>query len=381
MPSPSCFRIVDPFGRAKPRIDAPSAGARVRGFMTALAASLASSLLSVGMAHAEATASAQRVSADAGRVAARAPAPDLPVDRLMAGVVRIEASAAEDAVSAASLGRNRFGSGVVIDERTVLTIGYLVLETDRVDIVTPQGRRIPAAVSAYDHQTGFGLVRALIPLGITPIELGDSDTVSERSRVLTLGQGEREITELMVVSRKPFSGSWEYLLERPFYTFPPVNNWSGAALFGRDGKLIGIGSMVVQDAASDRGGVPGNLYVPVNLLKPVLSDLQAKGRRSEGAQPWLGINTESVYGNLMITRVQPGSPADRAGLQRGAVIMTVGGQAVSDLEALYRTIRTAGPAGASLAFKVLQQGAVRDLEIRSIDRADFIARRERGRGI
>jgi S1-C subfamily serine protease len=263
----------------------------------------------------------------------------------------------------------------------VLTIGYLVLETDRVDIVTAQGRRIPAAVAGHDHQTGFGLVRALVPLGIQPIDLGDSDAIAERSRVLTLGQGENEITELMVVSRKPFSGSWEYLLERPFYTFPPVNNWSGAALFGRDGKLIGIGSMVVQDAASDRAGVPGNLYVPVNLLKPILSDLQAKGRRSEDAQPWLGINTESLHGNLMVTRVQRGSPAEQAGLNRGAVILAVGGQPVADLETLYRAIRTAGPAGSALAFRVLQQGTVREIEIRSMDRADFIARRERGRGI
>lgn len=306
---------------------------------------------------------------------------DLPVDRLLAGVVRIEASSAEDAASSASLGRNRLGSGVVIDERTVLTIGYLVLETDRVDIVTSQGRRIPAAAAGYDHQTGFGLVRALVPLGIAPVELGDSDAVNERSRVLTLGQGEREITELMVVSRKPFSGSWEYLLERPLYTFPPVNNWSGAALFARDGKLIGIGSMVVQDAASDRAGVPGNLYVPINLVKPILSDLREKGRRIENVQPWLGINTESIHGNLIVTRVQQGSPADRAGLARGAVILAVGGQAVSDLEALYRAIRTSGPAGASLSVRVLQQGALREIELQSIDRADFIARRARGRGI
>lgn len=351
-----------------------------RGRFCLLSLSLVAALLGQGIASAEPIAQ-QAVSASRDS-APRAEIPrDLPIDRLMAGVVRIEAAAAEDAASAASLGRSRFGSGVVIDERTVLTIGYLVLETERVDIITSQGRRIPAAVAGYDHQTGFGLVRALVPMGIRPIELGDSDAFGERSRVLTLGQGEGEITELMVLSRKPFSGSWEYLLERPFYTFPPVNNWSGAALFGRDGKLIGIGSMVVQDAASDRAGVPGNLYVPVNLLKPILSDLQAKGRRTEDAQPWLGINTESVHGNLMITRVQRGSPAEKAGLTRGAVILTVGGQAVADLEALYRAIRTGGPAGASLAFRVLQQGSVREIEVQSIDRADFIARRERGRGI
>jgi serine protease Do len=321
------------------------------------------------------------VSAPRSGAAAGAESRSAPVERLFSAVVRIEAQAPEGATSNTNLGRQRAGSGVVIDERTVLTIGYLILETDSIDILTPQGRRVPAAVAGYDHQTGFGLVRAVLPLGIEPLELGDSDSVGERSRVLTLGQGEREITELMIVSRKPFSGSWEYFLERPFYTFPPVNNWSGAALFGRDGKLIGIGSLVVNDAASDRAGVPGNLYVPVNLLKPILADLQSKGRRGADAQPWLGINVEPVHGNLVITRVQSGSPADRAGISSGAVVLGVAGEKVADRESLYRRIRQAGPAGSALTLQVLQQGSLREIEIRSIDRADFLQRSQRGRGI
>src|SRR5690606_41462454 len=66
-----------------------------------------------------------------------------------------------------------------------------------------------------------------------------------------LGHGEAEATELLVLSRKPFSGSWEYLLERPIFTFPPVNNWSGAALIDGDGRLVGIGSLIVNDARSE----------------------------------------------------------------------------------------------------------------------------------
>ncbi len=349
---------------------------------------LPSLLLALGVCACAAEPSAPAVSSGWPTSAARSTAPSQTsagtpalVDRLFSGVVRIEAQAAEGASSNSNLGRQRAGSGVVIDDRTVLTIGYLILETESVDIVTPQGRRIPGAVAGYDHQTGFGLVRAVLPLGIEPLELGDSDAITERTRVLTLGQGEREITELMVVSRKPFAGSWEYLLERPFYTFPPVNNWSGAALFGRDGKLIGIGSLVVNDAASDRAGVPGNLYVPVNLLKPILADLQQKGRRSSDTQPWLGINVESVHGNLVITRVQSGGPAERAGLSSGAVLLGVGGQKVVDRESLYRSIQRVGPAGSSLTLQVLQQGSVREVEVRSIDRADFLQRHQRGRGI
>ena len=292
--------------------------------------------------------------------------------KMMSAVVRIEAQAPRDAPSASTLGRARAGTGVVLDSRSVLTIGYLVLETETVDVVTQSGRRIPASLAGYDHQTGFGLVRTAIPLDSATLELGDSDLATERSRVLTLGQGESELTELMVLSRKPFTGSWEYLLDRPIFTFPPVNNWSGAALFTEDGKLIGIGSLVVNDAASDRAGVPGNLYVPTNLLKPILQDLQARGRRSSGAQPWFGMNTEMVRGHLMVTRVQKDGPADRAGIASGDIVLAVAGERVTDQTEFYRKLFARGPAGTEVVLRLLKSGDVSEQPLKSIDRADFI---------
>lgn len=294
--------------------------------------------------------------------------------KMLAAVVRIEAQAPREAPSNATLGRQRLGTGVVLDSRTVLTIGYLVLETDAVDVVTVSGRRIPSSLAGYDHQTGFGLVRTAIPLDTPGLELGDSDAATERTRVLTLGQGENELTELVVLSRKPFAASWEYLLDKPIYTFPPVNNWSGAALLTEDGKLIGIGSLVVNDAASDRAGVPGNLYVPTNLLKPILADLRASGRRTGGAQPWLGMNTEMVRGNLMVTRVQRDSPADRAGIGPGDIVLAVSGDKVADQAEFYRRLFAKGPAGTEVTLRLLKAGDLREQPVRTIDRADFITR-------
>ncbi len=294
--------------------------------------------------------------------------------KMMSAVVRIEAQAPRDAPSNATLGRQRLGTGVVLDSRTVLTIGYLVLETDAIDVVTANGRRIPSSLAGYDHQTGFGLVRTAIALDAPGLDLGDSDAATERSRVLTLGQGENELTELVVLSRKPFTGSWEYLLDRPIFTFPPVNNWSGAALFTEDGKLIGIGSLVVNDAASDRAGVPGNLYVPTNLLKPILADLRAGGRRSSGAQPWLGMNTEMVRGNLMVTRVQRDGPADRAGIASGDIVLAVAGERIADQADFYRRLFAKGPAGTEVTLRLLKSGDVREQPVRSIDRADFMVK-------
>lgn len=292
----------------------------------------------------------------------------------IAAIVRVDARAIDGANSIASLGERRSGTGVIIDERLVLTIGYLLLEVDAVAVTTAAGRSVPATVAAYDHASGFGLVRTALPLDGPRLELGDSDRVAEREQVLTVGQGESVATELMVVSRKPFVGSWEYLLERPIFTFPPVNNWSGAALIGRDGRLVGIGSMVVNDAAAGQPGVPGNLFVPVNLLKPVLSELLANGRRSAPAQPWLGLSTELVRGNLMVVRVSRGGPAEQAGVTPGDIVLAVGGQRFVDQADFYRRLWNQGPAGTEVSLRLLKDGDLKDVRVRSVDRMETLAR-------
>jgi serine protease Do len=292
--------------------------------------------------------------------------------RHLNGIVQVRTRAIEGAESARMLGARRSGSGTILDPSTVLTIGYLLLEADTVELVTASGRKIPGSVAAYDHETGLGIVRAAVPLDGTPIELGDSDRIAEQERVLTLGHGEPMATEIVVISRKPFAGSWEYLLDRAIFTFPPVNNWSGAALFSSEGKLVGVGSLMVNDAASNQPGVPGNMFVPVNVLKPVIGDLLEKGRRSGPARPWLGLSTETVRGNLIVARVTHESPAEAAGLEPGDVIVGVGDATVADQVELYRQIWSAGPAGTAIPLRVLQSGAVRELTVKSIDRADFL---------
>jgi serine protease Do len=256
----------------------------------------------------------------------------------------------------------------------VLTIGYLLLEVESVEVTTASGRKVPGTVAGYDHTSGFGLVRTALPMDGKRIELGDSDRVAERQKVLTVGQGEDEATELLVLSRKPFAGSWEYLLERPIFTFPPVNNWSGAALIAEDGRLVGIGSLIVNDAAGDRQGVPGNLFVPVNLLKPILGDLLANGRRSSPVQPWLGLTTEVVRGHLMVVRVSKSGPADQAGVDPGDIIMGVGGEKVADQADFYRRLWKLGPAGTEVKLRVLKGGDVRELPVKSIDRMEVLAK-------
>jgi S1-C subfamily serine protease len=302
-------------------------------------------------------------------------APDPAMQRFNENVVRLDAKVPHEATSNDALGARRTGTGVVLDERTVLTIGYLTLEADEVMVTTASGRRIPGNVAGYDHATGFGVVRTVIPMDAKPIALGDSDKIAERERVLTLGHGEPEATELVVLSRKAFTASWEYLLEKPIFTFPPVNNWSGAALYSKDGALIGIGSLIVNDAAAGQPGVPGNLYVPVNLLKPILADLLATGRRTADVPPWLGLTTESVRGNLMVVRVAPNGPADSAGVAPGDIVLGVGATNVrGDQAEFYRKVWDIGRAGVTVPLRLLKDGSVKDVAVKSIDRSDFLVK-------
>jgi S1-C subfamily serine protease len=292
------------------------------------------------------------------------------VERVMQSVVAIQARTDDDASTARTLGQRRQGSGVVIGPDLVLTIGYLLIEAQSVDLIDRQGRRVPAQVKAVDTVSGFGLVRSLVPLRLEPVPLGDSDVVKAPAKVLTLGQGEGELTELQVVSRKPFAGNWEYLLETPLMTLPAVNNWSGAGLFDEAGQLIGLGSLLVPDVFGDSKPMPGNLYVPLNELKPQLVELLRNGKRTGPAQSWLGISSQAVRGGgLMVQRVTPESPASQAGIQAGDVLVALQGRAIDNLPDFYRQLWTSGPAGSTLEITVKRLGQERKIRITTGDRA------------
>ena len=122
------------------------------------------------------------------------PAAQTRAEGFLGSIVRIDARVVPDAHTRESLGLARSGSGVVLDARTVLTIGYLIVEAEQVDVITVSGRTLPASVAGYDHETGLGIVRTLVPIDGQPLELGDSDDVSEKQKVFTLGYGEEAVT-------------------------------------------------------------------------------------------------------------------------------------------------------------------------------------------
>ena len=303
-------------------------------------------------------------------LAAPAVAQERRPEEVLSAIVGVQAKIQADARSAATLGQHRQGSGTLIREGLVLTIGYLVIEAESIQVTNAEGRTVPATLAGYDHASGFGLLKLAAPLAGKPMALGDAAALEERDQAI-VANAMANPTLVQVVSRRLFTGNWEYLLDSAIFTSPPVMDWSGAALIGPKGELLGIGSLIVPDAGSPGTQSPGNMFVPVDLLKPILEDLVAKGRRGGPARPWLGVNAEHFMGRLFVARVSPGGPAEHAGLKTGDLVLGVGGEPVTTLADFYRKLWARGAAGAQVPLKVLQGMEIRDVTVRSIDRVEY----------
>ena len=286
-------------------------------------------------------------------------------------VVKVVTKAVPDARSRSTLGDEREGTGIVIDSSgLILTIGYLIQEAESVQISAADGHALPATVIAYDFSTGFGLLRAVKAPPIRPITIGDSAGINDREPVLIVGFD--GVAPAFVVSRRPFAGYWEYLLDEAIFTAPATVNWQGAALINREGKLIGVGSLVVGDAIASPSRVPGNMFVPIDLLKPILGDLIAQGRTSAKPRPWLGVITQDLQGKLLVTRVSPESPAEKAGLEKGDIIVGVRGDPVRDQADFYRKLWASGDAGVEVMLDVVKGAEIKHVGVKSMDRDRYL---------
>ena len=290
-------------------------------------------------------------------------------------VVKLSIKAVPEARTADTLGAEREGTGIVIDAKRglILTIGYLVLEAASILVMTRDGRIYPATVAGFDHASGFGLVRALSGLASAAVELGDSGALRELNTVTVTAHGAAGGNSTApVVARRRFTGWWEYMIDEAIFTSPPRYEHSGAALLDDAGKLVGIASLWVSDALEVGVAFPGNMFVPIDLLKPLLEDLVATGRRRGPARPWLGVYSEQQEGHLFVSRTLPDSPAERAGLKRGDVILGVAGQSIGGQSDFYRKLWASGEAGCDVSLHVLHDKAVKQIVVRTADRMDYL---------
>jgi serine protease Do len=292
------------------------------------------------------------------------------LEQLTDAVLGVVAEIPPQAATAAYLGTHREGSGIVIDaDGRVVTIGYLVLEAEQVHLIRADGRQLPARVLGYDADSGLGLLQASAPLDVQPMALGDSARLAVGDPVLILTRGGiADAHTASVSSRRDFAAYWEYLLERAIFTTPPRRDYAGAALLDTELRLVGIGSLLVENAATESGSLPGNVFVPIDRLKPVLHDLVEAGRPRTRPRPWLGVSVAEQFGRVIVTRVVPGGPAQGAGLHAGDIILEVAGHKVGGLEEFYRQVWALGSAGVSVRLKLLQRADLVRIDVPSGDR-------------
>jgi S1-C subfamily serine protease len=295
-------------------------------------------------------------------------------DAALKAIIKIRSIFSDDARTASLLGTEREGNGVVIDSNGhILTIGYLIMEAKSIEVFVQEDMPIKATFVGYDYHTGFGIIKANRPLNITPMQLGQSSEVTEGDPVLVVSHGGSDSVQgARVVSRGEFTGYWEYILEDAIYTAPPHAKFGGAALLGRDGRLLGIGSIYTQLMIPDVGLVPCNMSVPIDRLKPILADLISSGRSPEPPHPWLGVHAEEASGRVIVLRVTAGSPAEKAGLQPTDVILTVNKNTVNGLADFYRKFWALGKPGVKVPLSILQENQVRNLTVHSANRYQFL---------
>ena len=288
-------------------------------------------------------------------------------EKSLDAIVEIRISVPANARTAERFGTNRVASGVVIDKTGhILTIGFQTIEAETIKIVRKDHKTVNATVVGYDRNTGFGLLRATSPLQVTPMPLGNSSDVKEGDPVLAASYGyEGAVQGVRVVARKEFAGPWEYLLENAIFTAPPIERFSGAALIDRNGRLVGIGYLFSQLRIADMGLMPTNMFVPIDLLKPILSDLKLSGRSKLPSRPWLGVRTEELYGRLIVERVVSDSPSEKAGIKAGDIILAVNKQEVHGMADFYRKVWALGKAGVDVPLRILQGIQIRDIVVRS----------------
>jgi S1-C subfamily serine protease len=299
---------------------------------------------------------------------------DYPYDleRALSSVVGLHSIIPPDGFTAETLGVERAGNGVLIDNGLVLTIGYLITEAATVWLHLGDGHVVEGHALGFDQETGFGLVQALGKIDLPALPIGSSRAAEIGERVVIGGAGGRTRSLAgRIAAKQEFAGYWEYVLDEAIFTSPAHPNWGGTALISPQGELIGIGSLQLERARAGKNEHL-NMVVPIDLLKPVLDDLRKFGRVNKPARPWLGLYSTEIEGKIVAVGIAPKGPAARAELKTGDVVLAVKGENVTTLAGFYRKVWALGQAGVEVPLTLYREGVTFDVRVNSSDRTKFL---------
>jgi len=294
------------------------------------------------------------------------------LDRALSSIVGLHSIVPADAFTAETLGTERAGNGVVIDDGLVLTIGYLITEAETVWLHLGDGRVMEGHALGFDSVTGFGLVQALGRMNIDPLPIGSSAATRIGDRVVVGGAGGRtHSVACQIAAKQEFAGYWEYLLDEAIFTHPAHPNWGGAGLISAGGELIGIGSLQLEREKSGKAEHV-NMIVPIDLLKPAIDDLRRFGKVNKPARPWLGMYSTEIDDRVVVIGISGNGPAARAELKAGDVILAVKGEKITSQAGFYRKLWALGPAGVDVPLTVHHEGVTFDVTLASTDRTRLL---------
>lgn len=287
-------------------------------------------------------------------------------------VMSVHSLIPETAMTAEMLGTERNSHALQVSrDGLMLTVGYSVMEANEIWISNRKGQTAEGIVLAHDYDSGIALIRPTTSLGAAFLETDAAATVNIGDRISIVTSENSKAMDAAVFAREEYAGRWEYLLEEAFYTIPLCEHWSGAGLLNKEGKLCGIGSLALGLKGPTGDIVPGNLFIPTELVIPYLDYMSENGQKPGSRRPWLGTLVEEHESELCVVGLYHGAPAANAGIRPGDVILSIGNQPVSSMPGFFRTLWHYGQAGSRIPLTLKDGEGTREVILDTIDRNSF----------
>lgn len=284
--------------------------------------------------------------------------------------VRVQAEVAPNHPSTAVLGSERVGTGVVLrPDHLILTVQYVVLGARACSITFTDETVVPGRVVAHDFASGIALIEpATRPRHALPVRPSRELVRGADVFAVAFGSdGERRVSDGVITHLDPFEANWEMALERAITTTARNPGLGGAPLADAGGNCIGVSFLDLGEVGSAVLAIPADVYLEHG------DELLRHGRRvTRPARAWIGIFCYEFREHVIVAGVLPGSPAARAGLRGGDLIVTVDAVPVAGRRQLYELLWAASP-GASFAMRIFRDGEILPLDVGSTDVDGFFA--------